>query len=129
MNYEELVALAEAVVAERGADFVYNTDGKALCAYVPSTDPRFPFLPGNTPASGGAVTGCIVGAMIERAGKMTDALASFRGTAQAPLIREALGIGPYSKEVTFLSNLQADQDGGVSWGEALENAKLAVENQ
>lgn len=122
LTYEKALELAEQVIAERGADFTYS-DGNSICAYVPTTDPRYPSR-ADEAARGAGVTGCIVGEVLKRADLLTDIVAgSLDGIGQ--LIR--VGQVPATEKArVFLNQLQIGQDGGHMWGGALEDAKVSA---
>lgn len=120
LTYAKALELAEQVVTERGADFVYCRNGIGNCAYVPTTDPRYP-RPTSAAAEGAGITGCAVGEVLKRADLLTDEVAmSFNGIA----VLVANGFVPAtSKAAVFLRQLQNRQDGGNTWGKALEAGK------
>jgi hypothetical protein len=122
LTYERALALAEEIVAERGPDFVYNSDGKEDCFYVPTTDPRLGDKRMTKAPAGGGVTGCLVGEIISRAGLMTDAIAESFMSVSELIEREYLSVDGERVEA-FLRTLQVRQDSGTSWGEALADAK------
>jgi hypothetical protein len=125
LDMETVVRLTEEAVAERGADFVYNRaeDGMASCQYVPSTDPRWRET--DFPASGSAVTGCLVGAVLDKAGLLSDDIACSALPIDM-LIGQGL-LGDVSTEVKlFLVRLQGNQDCGKTWGKSLTGAKEYV---
>lgn len=124
LTYETVVRLADEAVGEMGADFVYNPYGTHDCAYVPSTDERFPFTADDA-AAGAAVTGCLVGRILAGAGALTDRIAGYMGNIAS--LFEMGDVTADAKAVQFLQNVQGYQDDGVAWGEAVASAKLAVE--
>lgn len=117
LTYDEAVTAAREIVAERGEDFIYNPNGIGRCAYVPLTDSRSPYA-SNLAAQGAAVTGCLVGEIISRTGRMTDDIAANR-TNVSGLISEGLLRTDGYRTRTFLAELQQCQDTGRSWGQAL----------
>lgn len=122
LTYEKALELAEQVVAERGADFVYS-DGDTHCAYVPTTDPRYP-RKADVAAQGASVTGCAVGEVLKRADLLTDEVAvSLNGIGD--LIRGGF-VPATGKAAAFLRHLQGKQDDGYPWGGALEEAKVSA---
>lgn len=117
-KYADVLALAEAAIAERGADFIYSENfhssgSTAPCKYFVNGEPA-----------------CIVGLALTNAGILTKAVGEAADEADV----HAIGlidsyIGRYrftDKAATFLSNLQAYQDNGYSWGESLYLAKANV---
>jgi hypothetical protein len=107
--------LAEAV-AEKGADFVYvnkyghqaDDSGDVTCYYAHGDQP-----------------GCIVGNVLHRAGVLLDDLAAFEAQnvddLASRLFTAEAGVKP------LLIHIQAHQDVGVPWGEAVRLA-LAVQS-
>lgn len=106
--------LTEAV-AEKGADYVYvNKDGKLAdgtgeveCHYVHGDQP-----------------GCIVGNVLHRAGVPLDVLGEYEAQNIDHLSQSLLTAEPRVK--LLLNHIQAHQDVGVPWGEAVRLA-LAVQ--
>lgn len=128
MNYEEALAHAEAVVVERGADFVYNPDGAGTCSYVPQSHPLFPSVDGV--AEGAEVTGCLVGEILKRADLLDDYVAGATDSITTLVTRNKVNVegGAHGKTRLFLSSLQTRQDAGQSWGDALKAAKSTAEH-
>jgi hypothetical protein len=134
LTLDEAEAAMREVVAERGRDFRYIDKGTAAssgaCLYAPITHPaiagkiergiyRVDKLP-----TAAQTTGCIVGEVLKRTGRLTNRVAS----AQAN-IGALIGSGEVSAtdEVKrFLNRAQLDQDNGSTWGEALDAALRAV---
>lgn len=123
--YAKALELAEAVVAERGADFRYCQSGsETACAYVPLADPRFPWKVTEA-AIGAKVTGCMVGEILKRADLLTDEVAS-SVSGIAGLV--AGGAVPATAQATrFLNAVQRAQDYGREWGEAVAEGKSEVQ--
>lgn len=127
LTLEQAMRYAEEAVAERGEDFVYNDkatwDG-SFCSYVPKSDPRFRQIGAGREASGSAVTGCLIGEILNRAGLLSDKIA-----VSGLTIRSHIGVDLQveSDDVSeFLGVLQVHQDQGSTWGEALKAAKMGV---
>lgn len=126
LTLEQAQRYAEEVVAERGEDFVYNPkDGTyRMCAYVSQEDERYPQY--SNQAIGSAVTGCLVGEILKRAGLLTDYIAGC-STSIGSLITDTNKVVVENEETRqFLSTLQIEQDLGASWGIALKTAKEEV---
>lgn len=114
-NCEEAVRLMEEVVSEKGADYVYKpvslSDGSKSCFYVRDGQPS-----------------CLVGHALVRAGWTIDEVHGLDGIGNdAPTASEIYLYKEFSnlpREVceTF-DAAQHEQDGGNSWGDALERAR------
>jgi hypothetical protein len=117
-TYEEAVQLLEKAVADRGADYVYAKDPKALrtsfwrCVNV--------FVDG-TP-------GCIIGQILAYKGFWDqEGAALYEGTVTvSDLIVEGV-IEADDATAELLSAVQRNQDNGVSWGEAVSRARMIAE--
>lgn len=126
LELEQAIEHAEAIVAERGADFVYNPGGNGICTYVPRSDPRCPvskIIGDRKVAKGADICGCLVGEIITRAGLMTDVIASYRGGVRSLVSEEGL-LDVSDTAETFLYDLQRTQDRGANWGDALESVRF-----
>jgi hypothetical protein len=122
-SIEEVRAAAAEVVAERGAGFRYTDGNGASCMYVKGTDPRAP-IGMQDPAIGAAVTGCLVGEILNRLDMLTDRVAGSLTSIVALAQTDALpGWTDQSPEVRYLATLQHEQDWGLSWGDALATAE------
>lgn len=123
ITLDQVRASARKIVDRQGADFAYAPEnatvvGSARCAYVRSSDPRFPY-PGETAASGARITGCLVGEILTDLGLMTDRIArSSTGIEGLVLAGQFESVA-----VVYLSVLQGRQDRGRTWGEALAEAE------
>lgn len=131
LTYAEAVAAAEAEIAERGADFTYNPGGGSLCTYVPVTDGRNPLnntadMSARIPAAA-QVTGCLVGQILTRTGRMTDIIANSPANVHSLVTDRQLVATP--KTDLFLYSLQRHQDDGATDGDALQYAKAAAERR
>lgn len=116
---DAVVETAKAVVAEYGADFRYTMMSGGLCWYSPETakarEPtefeKYPELPKFK-------TGCLVGVILDRLGvsghhESTDGVVILVGYLNKDFSEFAL---------EFMSILQATQDRGGTWGQALDRA-------
>lgn len=123
--YAKALELAEAVVAERGADFRYCQYGsETACAYVPLADPRFPWKVTDA-AVGARVTGCMVGEILKRADLLTDEVASSVSGISGLVVIDA--VPATAKATAFLTAVQRAQDYGKEWGEAVAAGKIDVQ--
>lgn len=126
ITLDQVREAAHDVVAEQGPDFRYITGyaggAHGQCAYVPSTDERYPLRPEQR-ASGAHLTGCLVGRVAERLGLMTDELASSMTGIAAMYEERRWGLGLTEQAAQYLSWLQVVQDTGKTWGEALDEAE------
>jgi hypothetical protein len=105
---EGTIKALEAVISAKGADYVYEQiDGS--CRYLDDN--------GNP--------SCIIGHILVNAGADTDAISSFEGAAARSMFQH-LGINSTWKLDTLITNVQAKQDAGYSWGYALEMGKAAI---
>jgi hypothetical protein len=125
LTLEAVREAARTVVAKQGADFVYRKAGEyGQCLYVKLGDERLEIDPDEVCASA-AVTPCLVGAIIERLGKMNLEIANSGRSIGALLSDDVLG--QYEPAVrNYLAALQGEQDAGKPWGEALTLAEQQV---
>lgn len=112
--------LAAEVVEAQGRDFVYNPDGGQQCLYRPlesdnDGDPR-------------RLTGCLVGRILDAWGETRhrDERAPIRELVMEDQALEG-AIEPAALD--YLDDLQYAQDGGASWGSALEIADSRLESR
>ncbi len=113
-----VIAAAAKVIAKRGRDFVYCRNG-GVCRYVPASDPRFPKTADHVViAEGSAVTGCLVGEILDALGLLSDEIAKSLRSITFILRPEDL----CTPSGDFLIILQRLQDDGLSWGEAFDCA-------
>lgn len=122
--------LAKEIVTERGRDFVYNPESGA-CLYVRSDDPRLEdrLLTRDgmrALAKGAAVTACLVGEILARAGLMTDEIARSTTRIGALARWEPQPLSIEFAAVAYLAALQRHQDAGKSWGVALDAAEASL---
>lgn len=109
LEIEEAVALAEALVEEKGSDFVYQPP-------TPNTGRCYNWhLDSDTP-------GCIVGQILYRHGVSKELLLHFNNSAAESWLPGQPPIAS-STAISFLTVLQNRQDIGWTWGAALEEAK------
>lgn len=104
-------------LADENPGFVYRPQrggGYARCSYLP--DPANP-------------EGCIVGAALSRLGVAQELLEAYEGSAAAGLIEAALGRDPHVRNryekrlIKIIGEVQAYQDAGWPWGEAVGRAR------
>lgn len=114
VSYQEVLAVANAVVEEFGANYVYP-DYMDGCVYVK----------GNKPS-------CLVGHVLHRLGVDLISFANeeshYDGDANGRAIDalwvtvEEYGVSFSPLARGFLMDIQADQDSGCTWGDAVEQA-------
>lgn len=114
VSYQEVLAVANAVVKEFGADYVYPgyMDG---CVYVRDDKPS-----------------CLVGHILHRLGvdlisfaneeSYDDGLVNERAIDTLWVTAEEYGVSFSPLAQGFLVEIQRDQDCGISWGGAVEQA-------
>lgn len=117
---EEVIADITAIVAEKGADYVYTADPKTL-----TTASLRPFdgedgdpLPTCYYRQYDGTPGCIVGQYIAKKNPsaiVDEGISASNAVNQAQLHIEDGGL-------IFLNRLQSFQDSGCSWGDALNQA-------
>src|SRR5690606_14674281 len=103
-------------LADENPGFVYRPQrgGSAGCSYLPA--------PANP-------KGCIVGAALSRLGVAQELLEAYEGSAAAGLIKAALGRDPLVSNryeltlIKVIGEVQAYQDAGWPWGEAVGRAR------
>ena len=101
--------LLDKAIAERGADYVYNPPeemaSQGQCYYVHGDQP-----------------GCIVGHVLNLFGVSLETLSTVEGNDAFYAIRKLL---PSTSEVVreFLTDIQHNQDNGMRWGEAVNEAR------
>jgi hypothetical protein len=112
LSYDRTVELLHEVIAEKGENFVYREPGDSdACLYAHGDEP-----------------GCLVGQVLFRAGVPMEDIAALDKAAStdvASLAAEFERWMPRSA-VDLLSDAQNQQDGGATWGYALE---FALEQQ
>lgn len=118
LNLQNAVELAEALVAERGADFTYEEHFGPTCRY---------YNMDGSPS-------CFIGGILYLKGyrmQDMDRLTHHRFDNLGPVC-EMVSKGWIvcdSQTEIFLHELQDSQDGGETWGVALETAKRRVNYQ
>jgi hypothetical protein len=123
----DVLETAEIVVARMPPGFRYSDDNGGACAYVPSTDPRFPLSPLTTVAPGANKTGCLIGEILKELGLLTDDIARYGGVFHNVLedsddLRAELS--PRAQEL--MTFMQVRQDNGQTWREVLDAAYTEV---
>lgn len=129
LTLEQVRNSARKIVAVRGRDFRYMTRAEydsgnlPVCAYVPSTDERFPYRK-DLATGASRETGCLVGEILKELGALTDTVAQSTDPIDS-LVRQ--GDVPATSEArTFLRELQSAQDRASTWGDALDTAEALV---
>lgn len=115
IDYPTAVALAERAVAERGEGFVYRKpDTSMVCMYVHTEGDEL-------------TAGCIVGFMLslgeyvtlEEMRDCTDDIQTYSET-----LSKRNGVSFSDGAMAFMHELQMQQDHGIPWGAALDNARM-----
>lgn len=129
LTLDEAIADVRAVIDEYGADYRYESDS-GECMYFELEDPA------------GKAPSCIVGHVFARHGLKRDDLAVEpryethetnrkidlnEGISVTSLVSNHL-LAVDDDTHQFLSNLQANQDSGISWGESFEIALNEVKH-
>lgn len=105
LTLDRAVELAREVVAEKGADFVYEEEEGAW---------------GGLYVHAGDKPGCLVGHILLRHGVPVETLKNYNSMGIAWVADET---GVAAAEATnFLESVQGDQDDGHSWGKAVDEA-------
>jgi hypothetical protein len=133
LTLERTRTLAKECVAERGENFVYNSDATCVtgCFYVPLADDRCPPiregdpLPKTYKDDPKYKTGCLIGEILKRGGYLTDEIASNRHGITDLIVRDLVDVESSTVRM-YLSTLQNNQDNGLTWGEALARAENEV---
>lgn len=112
IEFNEAIELLNRAVAERGADYVYREDPKAF-------DAEDEVRCVNTFDDG--TPGCIVGQVCFYAGLDAEDLASNRFSPVDTLVAEEV-LNIDSDVIELLSEAQSRQDGGDTWGKAVQRA-------
>ncbi|MFY1688156.1 hypothetical protein [Plantactinospora sp. WMMB782] len=114
IEIEQARELLARAVEVQGKDFVYNPGGAEYCRYRPATqaevfsadDPRLK-------------TGCVVGEALALGGETRHR--EYRGSVHG--LRDDFPEALSAKAADYLQRAQTTQDGGGTWGEALEAAE------
>lgn len=113
LTYERTKELLKEAVAERGADYVDpDASRPTLCRNVHTAEDGKTLVPG-----------CIVGWVLHKAGVSLELLEENNMAAASSVLCELKEAGVLGYEVTalhLLNRIQGLQDGGVSWGEAVQ---------
>lgn len=122
---DEAVRLAEEVVAEAGRDYVYPASHKRQCRLYDDDHsvPQCVYVHEGHPD-------CIVGRMFAKAGVPVAKLAKLEGSDAVSVYCALTGRSAWCDQGlgTFLDQLQAKQDEGETWGDALDNALSTVDS-
>lgn len=119
LTLDVVTAAAERVLDRFGREYIYNPKGEGSCAYVPTTDSRYPTLyraweeidpVGPTSAD---KSGCFVGEILSDLGLMTDEIA---GSTKS--VSDILPVGAAYNVMRYLATAQSAQDCGHAWGAA-----------
>lgn len=130
IGYAETLSIIEKIVAEKGEDYVYTNDPKTVTTanirgdvdlFGVDADPDV-FTPCYYRQYDGT-PGCIVGNYF--AALNPDFSVKEGENVSTALFNLELPVTLKTKE--FLSRLQQEQDRGMSWGKALESAKISAE--
>lgn len=120
---QQLLSLLEEVVAAKGADYVYSSEESVeesvrdsaydgSCRYVHHL------------SDGSKVPGCIVGTLLhDKFGVSIAGLMSEEGKSATYAVPFLLPEKFTSTTLDMLSAVQINQDGGMTWGEAVENVR------
>lgn len=111
LTFERAVELAEEIIREFGADYVYPVEhkredpdtGRMTCVYVHEEKPS-----------------CFVGQILFRFGVSTDGLARYEFDGASLVANRFVSIDYPTSE--FLDELQSSQDSGKTWSASLEDA-------
>ena len=122
LTLEEVRTATKAVVAENGEDFIYNPCNRDGCFYVPVSHYWFPYYADLESVPDGAhQSGCLVGEVLSRLGRLTFEIANSTATVGALIARGDLKVT--EEAGSYFRNLQTVQDRGGTWGEALHVAE------
>ncbi len=112
ITYEQVLAVANEVVAEFGPDYVYKrppTDDGSYCRYVWEDEPS-----------------CLVGQIMHRLGVHLAWMAEREGDSASYLVDAAFGEEVEPDVRTFLNSIQLSQDLRVPWGVAVARAEQQI---
>lgn len=113
-SLEQVLEALDAVVAERGEDYVYPQEWRrggvsnGLCRYV-------------TPD--GAGPACIVAAVLVRFGTPLERLSECEGQSADYVLTKLFGLSYISYQSGVLTRAQGVQDSGRTWGQARDEAR------
>lgn len=117
INLDQAIGLAEQVVQERGADYIYiNPDGESSAD---GADCRNWDCDADQPS-------CVVGWILYRAGVPKEELIR-ANDEDVYVFKNYLEDGDDGKTFVFLSHLQNCQDMGETWGDSLEKSRQIVQ--
>lgn len=126
IDIDRAKALVNELIAERGADYVYEKEGSS-CKYVHGVKYDEAEWGDGQESFSEAVPGCLVGAVLHRAGVPLDQMGTYSRNEEGSydLIEHLTAdeLVNVSREANnFLSNVQSSQDAGAPWGVAAEMA-------
>lgn len=124
INLSEARKLLKEAVETQGRDFVYNTEGRGYCKYVPDAK-----LGTAQSQPQKALTGCLVGTALKLAG-IPEAELDYQGNASrlANFLQDKVVAYIHKDAVSYFLSAQTVQDGGGTWGAALDTAeKMHIE--
>lgn len=107
LSYDRAVELLHQVIDEFGAGYVYATDDGGHCFYVTAGKPA-----------------CLVAQVLARGGVPLEGLADLDAQSCSDVSSQAVRFEAWAEPdaVVLLANAQDQQDGGATWGNALEFA-------
>lgn len=118
LSLEETNRLLDEAVAEKGADFVYVPPGYTLADVGNIDASECKYVHGNQ-------CGCLVGEVFHRAGASLQSLHRVEGLAPSePELQNRIGVQVDAVTGELLCAVQAKQDSGAPWGEAVRLARL-----
>ncbi|AWN05155.1 hypothetical protein SEA_VORVOLAKOS_75 [Streptomyces phage Vorvolakos] len=126
IDIDRAKALVNELIAERGADYVYEKEGSS-CKYVHGVGYDEDEWGDGEENFSKATPGCLVGAVLHKAGVPLESMGTYSRNDEGSydLIEHLTAdeLVHVSQEANnFLGNVQASQDAGAPWGLAAEKA-------
>ena len=115
LTYDEVSADLEAIVAEWGADHIYEgpDPNDSDCLYV------------HTASDGALIPGCLIGVWLARRGIALERMARMENDSADAYVPRLLDVE--NRALYLLTQAQHRQDNRVAWGDALALGRDAVD--